>query len=328
MLIDEPALVSRSAESAPHSIAPRLMTDIRVKSTLATPAGHGIYFMILAVFLFSCMDALIKWTAADYPIGQIVFFRNIFAFIPVMIFVRQAGGIAVLRTKHIGGHLVRGFVGVTAMICVFTAFALLPLGEAVALSLSGPIFLTALSVPMLGEKVGVRRWSAVLVGFIGILVMTRPGAGVFQPAALFAIGGALFYALAMISVRRLNQTESAAAIVFYFTLFAAAVGALSLPFQWTSPDLEGLVMLVGIGLIGGLAQLAMTQAFRLSPVALIAPFDYGALVFAVSFGYIIWGDVPDGYIIVGSLIVIASGLYILHRETTLARLRREANKPQ
>jgi drug/metabolite transporter (DMT)-like permease len=304
------------------------MTDIRVKSTLATPAGHGIYFMILAVFLFSCMDALIKWTAADYPIGQIVFFRNIFAFIPVMIFVRQAGGITVLRTKNIGGHLVRGFVGVTAMICVFTAFALMPLGEAVALSLSGPIFLTALSVPMLGEKVGVRRWSAVLVGFIGILVMTRPGAGVFQPAALFAIGGALFYALAMISVRRLNQTESAAAIVFYFTVFAAAIGALSLPFQWTSPDLEGFVMLVGIGLIGGLAQLAMTQAFRLSPVALIAPFDYGALVFALSFGYMIWGDVPDGYIVVGSLIVIASGLYILHRETTLARLQREANKPR
>ncbi|MGH6931771.1 MAG: DMT family transporter [Dongiaceae bacterium] len=291
------------------------------------PASHGIYFMILSVFLFSCMDVLIKLTAADYPIGQIVFFRNVFAFIPVAIFIRQAGGIAVLRTHRITGHVIRGIVGVAAMICVFTAFALLPLAEAVALTLSGPIFLTALSVPLLGEQVGIRRWSAVLFGFIGILVMTRPGVGVFQPAALLAIGGALFYALAMISVRRLSMTEPAAAIVFYFTLIAALAGALSLPFQWVTPDLPGLAMLIGIGLVGGIAQLAMTQAFRLSPVALIAPFDYGALVFAVGFGYLIWRDVPDIYIIVGSSIVIASGLYILHRETKLARLRRRSQPP-
>lgn len=302
------------------------MSNTNAKFAAAAIASRGIYFMIMSVFLFSCMDALIKWTAADYPIGQIVFFRNVFAFIPVLMFVRRAGGIAVLRTHRMGGHFIRGFVGVTAMICVFTSFALLPLGEAVALALSGPIFLTALSVPMLGERVGVRRWSAVVVGFMGILVMARPGVGVFQPAALLAIAGALFYALAMISVRRLNQTESAAAIVFYFTLFAAAIGALSLPFQWVTPDPMGYVFLIGIGLIGGLAQLAMTQAFRLSPVAVIAPFEYGALVFAVGFGYFIWRDVPDVYIIVGSLIVIASGLYILHRETTLAKRRREANK--
>jgi drug/metabolite transporter (DMT)-like permease len=182
-------------------------------------------------------------------------------------------------------------------------------------------------VPLLGEKVGIRRWSAVVIGFIGILVMTRPGAGVFEPAALFAIGGALFYALAMISVRRLSMTEPAAAIVFYFTLFATAVGALSLPFQWVTPDVQGFLMLAGIGLIGGFAQLAMTQAFRLSPVAVIAPFDYGALVFAVGFGYLIWDDVPDEFIIVGSLIVIASGLYILHRETRLARQRRRQAPP-
>ena len=297
------------------------MTAAIAKPT--SSASRGIYCMILAVFLFSCMDALIKWTASSYPIGQIVFFRNVFAFIPVAFFVRQAGGIAVLRSRRLGGHVMRGIVGVAAMVCIFTAFALLPLAEAVALSLSGPIFLTALSVPLLGEKVGLRRWSAVIVGFLGILVMTRPGVGVFQPAALFAIGGALFYALAMISVRRLSMTEPAAAIVFYFTLFAAIAGALSLPFQWVTPDLIGLVLLIGIGLIGGFAQLAMTQAFRLSPVALIAPFDYGALVFAVGFGYFIWSDVPDGYIFVGSLIVIASGLYILHRETKLARLRRK-----
>jgi drug/metabolite transporter (DMT)-like permease len=280
---------------------------------------HGIYYMIAAVLLFSCMDALIKRASADYPTGQIVFFRNLFAFIPVFYFLRQAGGIAVLRTKRPRDHILRGIAGVTAMGLVFTAFKLLPLAEAVALSLAGPIFLTALSVPMLGEKVGLRRWSAVIAGFIGVLVMTRPGAGVFDPTALFAVGGALFYALAMISIRWLSSTEPAASTVFYFTLFATAVGALSLPFQWQTPDVPGFLLLAGIGLIGGIAQMAMTQAFRLAPASIVAPFEYLALVFAVSLGYLFWSEVPDSYILAGSAIVVGSGLYILHRETARRR---------
>jgi drug/metabolite transporter (DMT)-like permease len=280
---------------------------------------HGIYYMLAAVLLFSCMDALIKAASADYPTGQIVFFRNLFAFIPVFYFLRQAGGIAVLRTRRPRDHILRGIVGVTAMGLVFTAFKLLPLAEAVALTLAGPIFLTALSVPLLGEKVGFRRWSAVIAGFIGILVMTRPGAGLFDPAAFFALGGAVFYALAMISIRWLSATEPAATTVFYFTLFATIVGALTLPFQWQTPDVDGFVILAGIGLIGGIAQMAMTQAFRLAPASIVAPFEYLALVFAVGLGYAFWDEVPDAFIIAGSAIVIASGLYILHREAVRGR---------
>jgi drug/metabolite transporter (DMT)-like permease len=297
------------------------MTEISAHPSLPTRAVHGIYNMLLAVLLFSCMDAMIKWVSAVHPVGQIIFFRNVFAFVPVFLFMRQAGGLGMLRTKRPGHHALRGIFGIASMICIFSAFALLPLAEAVALSLSGPIFLTALSVPLLGEKVGIRRWSAVIAGFIGILIMTRPGASAFQPAALLAVGGALFYALAMISIRRLGTTEPAATTVFYFTLFAVVLSTISLPFQWVTPDSFNLLLLVGIGLLGGFAQLAMTQAFRLAPVALIAPFDYGALVFAVLFGYVIWRDVPDPYIIVGAVIVVASGLYILHRETMLGKLR-------
>jgi drug/metabolite transporter (DMT)-like permease len=288
---------------------------------------RGIYAMLAAVLLFSCMDALIKHAAADYPVGQIVFFRNLFAFIPVFYFVRQAGGPAVLRTRRLGGHVLRGIVGVTAMACVFTAFKLLPLGEAVALTLSGPIFLTALSVPLLGEKVGVRRWSAVAVGFVGVLVMTRPGSGVFDPVALFALFGALFYALAMISIRWLSSTEPAATTVFYFTLFATAAGAASLPFGWQTPTAAGFLLLAGIGLIGGLAQMAMTEAFRLAPVSIIAPFEYLALVFAVGFGYLFWDEVPDAYIFGGAALVVAGGLYILHRETVRSRRRGPPTHP-
>ena len=214
------------------------------------------------------------------------------------------------------------------------ALKLEPLAETMALGMSGPIFLTALSVPLLGERVGLRRWSAVIVGFIGVLVMVRPGSGVFQPAALIAIAGAFCYALAMVSIRRLSRSEPAPTIVFYFTLFAAIVGLLTWPLAplapawldpWVRPDLEGWAVLVGIGLIGGTAQLTMTYAFKLAPVAVIAPFEYGGLLIAVVYGLAIWNEVPDVYILLGAAIVIASGLYILYRE---AKLRRSAARSE
>jgi len=286
------------------------------------PTPRGIVYILLATLLFSCMDVLVKLASESYPVGQIVFFRNLFAFLPLSFFVARGGGLAVLRTRRLGDHLWRSLTGLSAMVAFFLAFALLPLGEAVALGQAGPIFLTALSVPLLKEKVGPRRWSAVVVGFLGVLVMTRPGSGVFNPAALVPIAGALLYALAMISIRRLGSTEPAPTIVFYFTLFATLGGALSLPFQWHTPDAAGLSILVSIGLIGGLAQMAMTQGFRLAPVAVVAPFEYSSLVFAVGFGYLIWGDFPGLAVLGGAALVVASGLYILHRETILARAAR------
>ncbi len=279
-------------------------------------------FMLVGILLFSLMDVLVKLAAARYPIGQIVFCRNFFAFVPLAFFIGRAGGVGVLRTAHIAQHLVRAATGVGAMFLFFWAFALLPLADAVALGQAAPIFLCALSVPLLGERVGVRRWSAVAVGFIGVLAMTRPGAGIFEPAALAPIAGAALYALAMITIRRLGRAEPAATIVFYFTLFATLAGAATLPFGWRLPDAWGLAALIAIGLVGGCAQMALTQAFRLAPVSAVAPFEYGGLVFAVAFGYLIWGDFPDAFIWTGAATVVASGLYILHREAILARSRR------
>jgi drug/metabolite transporter (DMT)-like permease len=284
--------------------------------------------MLLSVFLFSSMDAVIKWASSDYPTGQIVFFRNFLAFVPVFLFLWHTGTPMPLRTTRLGGHLVRGLVGVASMSLFFLALGLLPLADTMALGMSGPIFLTALSVPLLGERVGLRRWSAVIVGFIGVLVMVRPGSGVFQPAALIALSGAFFYALAMVSIRHLSRSEPATTIVFYFTLFAAIVGLLTWPLgaiaptwlgAWARPDLEGWIVLIGIGLIGGTAQLTMTYAFKLAPVAVIAPFEYGAIVIGVSYGFAIWDEVPDPYVLTGAAIVIASGIYIFYREAKLRR---------
>jgi drug/metabolite transporter (DMT)-like permease len=305
------------------------MTELAGRTVAGANVLRGIFLMVLSVFLFSSMDAVIKWASRDYPTGQIVFFRNFLAFVPVFLFLWHTGTPMPLRTARIGSHLIRGLVGVASMSLFFLALGLLPLADTMALGMSGPIFLTALSVPLLGERVGLRRWSAVIVGFIGVLIMVRPASGVFQLEALIALGGAFFYALAMVSIRRLSWTEPATTIVFYFTLFAAIVGLSTWPLgavvpawlgAWVRPDLEGWIVLIGIGLIGGTAQLTMTYAFKLAPVAVIAPFEYGAIVIGVAYGLAIWNEIPDRFVLVGAAIVIASGLYILYREAKLRRL--------
>jgi len=312
------------------------MTDTASKGGAAAGVLRGILLMMLSVFLFSSMDAMIKWATRDYPTGQIVFFRNALAFVPVLLFFWRGGSAMTLRTRRLGGHLIRGIVGVASMFFFFLAFGLLPLADTIALGMSGPIFLTALSVPLLGERVGIRRWSAVLMGFAGVLVMVRPGSGVFELKALTALAGAFFYALAMVSIRRLARSEPAGTIVFYFTLFAMIAGLLSLPLAavapdwiapWVWPDASGWMILIAIGLLGGTAQLTLTYAFKLAPVAVIAPFEYGSLLFGVVFGFLIWREVPDRYILLGAALVVASGLYILYRETKLRRQPREVEPP-
>ena len=277
--------------------------------------------MVLGVLLFSTMDMLVKLAAERFPINEVLFARNFFAFGPVLWVVARNGGVAAIRTRNYRGHVVRSLIGMGAMVLFFASYRALPLGEAVALGSAGTIFMTALSVPLLHERVGLRRWTAVGAGFLGVLVMTRPGFGVFDPSALLAIGGAVCYALAMIAIRRLGRSESNIAIVFHFTLILTVVSGLTLPFSFVLPRLVDLPLLVSIGLIGGFAQFAMTAAFRMAPIGLIAPFDYLALVFATGFGYFIWGDVPDVFLVTGAAIVVASGLYILHREILLGRAR-------
>jgi len=312
------------------------MMDTTSRTGTAAGVLRGIFLMLLSVFLFASMDAMIKWASRDYPTGQIIFFRNFLAFVPVLLFFWRGGSSMSLRTRHFGGHLIRGLVGVVSMFFFFLALGLLPLADAIALGMSGPIFLTALSVPLLGERVGIRRWSAVLAGFAGVLIMVRPGSGVFEFKALTAIAGAFFYALAMVSIRRLARAEPAGTIVFYFTLFAMAAGLFTLPLAaiapawidpWVWPDASGWTILITIGLLGGTAQLTLTYAFKLAPVAVIAPFEYGSLIFGVTFGLLIWNEVPDRYILLGAAIVVASGLYILYRETKLRRPSRNIAPP-
>lgn len=294
---------------------------------------RAILFMNGAVFVLTVMDATVKYLSGSYPIGQIIFCRNFFAFLPILIFLWRTESLSI-KTNRPMGHVLRAMFGVTSMYMYFLSYKLLPLSDAVALSLSSPIFMTVMAVPLLGEKVGLRRWLAVLVGFLGVLIMTRPGSGVFQWAALVPLLAAVFYDLAMVTIRKINQ-ERSGTVVFYFTALACLAGLATMPLgraewvagglgPWVWPTGGDMILLVVIGIIGGIGQILLTNAFRLAPMAVVAPFDYAALVYAFILGYLWFGEVPDAYLIIGGLTVVASGIYIIHREAVTARQRRKA----
>ncbi|HEX2561949.1 DMT family transporter [Phenylobacterium sp.] len=289
--------------------------------------GLGIALRVGAMACMAAMFAGVKWTAGQgIPVLEIVFFRNAFAFIPIALYILPTTGLRVLKTRRPLGHLARSAVGLTGMVCGFSAASLLPLTEATAISFAAPLFMTALSALILKEKVGRHRWGAVAVGFVGVLIMVRPSPTEFANlGVLFGLAGALGAAGAMIAIREIGRTEPGPTIVFYFTLAGMLVGLASLPFGWVTPEPFTLGILVVMGLLGGVGQLLLTQALKVAPVAAVAPFDYTQLIWASGFGFLIWGELPRPVTVVGALVVAASGVYILYRETLRMRqVRRDA----
>lgn len=296
--------------------------------------GLGIACKVGATALFAGMGALIKAIGGDYPIGQVVFSRSVFALIPVLLLVHHAGGLAVLRTTRPGSHLLRSFSGFLAMTCSFSALTMLPLADATALNFVSPLMTTALAVPLLGERVRIYRWTAVLVGFAGVVLMLRPEgtasgplvAGVVPLGVVFALLGALFTALAMIAIRRMAAAEPSITIVFWFTTSCTMLGGLTLPFAFRLPPAEDGAMLVAIGLLGGCAQVLLTNSYRHAPASTLAPFDYAAMLWALVIGYFAFGETPEAPVMAGAVVVIASGLFIVWRERQLGLIRADARR--
>jgi drug/metabolite transporter (DMT)-like permease len=231
-------------------------------------------------------------------------------------------GVAVFRTQHLRFQIIRALMGVGAFVLFFAALRFLKLADATVIGFSGSIFMAALAVPLLGERVGIRRWSAIGFGFIGVVVILQPGSGTFQPAALLALGSAFVYSLVMIGTRWLSRSDSSSSMVVYHSLVTAVVGFIALPFVWVTPSGIEIVLFLLAGVFGTSAQFFLVRAFRYAPVAVLAPFDYGALLFAAVIGFLVWNEVPDINLWIGAAFVIASGLFILHRET---RARARAN---
>ncbi len=278
-------------------------------------ARSGIVSMLLAVFLYAVLNALAKHLAADYPLAEVTFFRNAFALLPATAMLARAGGWRSLRTEHLGGHFWRAAIGLTSMVLLFLSYHLMPMADAVALSFSAPLFLTALSVPVLGERVGPYRWGAVAVGFAGVLVIVQPGSAMLNTGALVGLSAAVAYAFAMMAMRQLGRTEAPVTTVFYFTAFSTLLSAVALPFVWTMPTAEGFALMAAMGLVGGAAQYFATRAYALAPAAVISPFNYAGILWACLFGWLFWSDWPGTHVLAGAAIVIASGLLILIRET-------------
>ena len=280
----------------------------------------GIAYRVAAMACMAVLAAIVKWTGQHgVPVFEIILFRNVFAFVPLFLYVWRTAGFRVLRTRRPVGHLVRSGIGVIGMTCGFSALQHLRLTEATALNFASPLFMTALSALILREAVGWHRWGAVVVGFIGVLIMVRPEPGHMNLIGVaLALGGAISTAGAVVAIRQM-ASEKGPTIVFYFTLAGAALGLVGSAFHWVVPDAFTLGLLVIGGLIGGVGQLLLTEALRVAPVGVVAPFDYIQLVWATGLGFLIWGELPHAATLAGALVVAASGVYILHRELVRRR---------
>jgi drug/metabolite transporter (DMT)-like permease len=294
-----------------------------VQSTVADAAAPrataGLGLGALAFGLFSLMDALVKWLSADYPVPQILLCNALFALVPVGAMVARGGGLPQLRTRRLGLHLVRGVLGTTGGFLAFYAFSRLPLADAYAIIFATPLLITALSVPILGEAVGWRRWSAVLIGFVGVLVMLRPGVAPLGAGSLAALGAACASACAILLVRKLSITETTPSIAFYSNVTAVVLVAIVFGRAFVLPSPIDLALMATSGLLGGTALLVLIAAYRRSPAALVAPFQYSQMLWALLLGALLWSDFPEPAMLLGASIVAGSGLFILYRETTLGR---------
>jgi drug/metabolite transporter (DMT)-like permease len=274
----------------------------------------GIVMMCAGVACLSANDAFAKLLVADYSPLQILFLRNVIALPFAILLTVKMGGLGALRSRRPSAHLLRGFLWIVATFMFFTSFIYLELAEATALIFVAPLFITALSAVLLHEYVGRRRWLAVLAGFIGVLIVIRPGTAAFQLVSLLPVTTAFIYALLMLSARWVDPGESVWTMLLYLTGASALLSAFVVPFVWQPVRPDDLWLFTAVALFGTAGMTMMTQAFRLAPAAIVAPLDYSALVWATAFGWLIWNEVPDGPAFLGAAVIIGSGLYVIWRD--------------
>tara|TARA_A100001037_G_scaffold294722_1_gene312865 strand:- start:210 stop:1112 length:903 start_codon:yes stop_codon:yes gene_type:complete len=277
---------------------------------------RGVLMMCFAVLCFSTMNAFVKeLRIQELPLMEIIWGRYFFHTVIVLaIFPRRIPTLLSGSDKRL--QMVRSSLVLLATACMFTAVGLMPLADAVAITFIAPLLITALSVPLLGERVDLRRWIAVIVGFVGMIVIVRPGGGLFQLTALLPIGVTIFYALYQIITRLISHRTDPINTVFYTAIVGGVVMTAIVPFFWQTPTPSQWAMLIAAGLLGGLGHWAIIIAYRRAEAPLVAPFAYSELIWATLLGLTLFGDFPDLWTLVGACIIAASGIYILQRERT------------
>ena len=269
--------------------------------------------MFMSVCAFSIMDIIVKWSI-EYPIGQVLFFRGFFGIIFYFCIIPRDRLHNFYLTKRAGLHFLRCLSGLIALVAIFIALRSLPLAIVVSISFAAPIFTTIFSIFLLNEKVGLFRWLAVLVGFIGILVITEPGISSLNIYYVSPIIFCLGLSYVAIAIRQLSTSEPVWLISFYFSLAITLLSFLTIPQGWIMPDLRDFLLLSMVGIFGGVANLWLSQSYKYSEVSLVTPLKYLALVFAIFFGYFIWNEIPTIKTLFGAALVIISTMIIFRRE--------------
>ncbi len=289
----------------------------------------SICYLIGSVFVFSLQDVIIKWISGKYPVHEIVLVRSFFAIIPLLFIAKLEGGLYLLRTKHYVEHIIRSFLLFGAYIGFYLSLAVLPLAETVSIFFSAPIFITILSVILLGEKVEFRNWIAVLIGFFGVIIMLRPSSKMVEPAAFLALLAAFLYAIVSIITRKLGKTENGVSLAFYptvmyiifSTILSISLNNISITpkyhprwaflfREWQLPSQGDLFLFIIIGLIAAAGFYFLSQAYRLGQPSTIAPFEYIAVPLSVVWGYVFWNDILESHSVIGMVLIVGSGLYI------------------
>jgi S-adenosylmethionine uptake transporter len=314
------------------------LTDNALTAEPRDETLKGICFLLAAISIFSIQDVIVRELSGTYPVLEFVFVRSLVSLVPVSLLVWLETRGKGFWTRRPVLHLVRGTMMLLSYTFYYLAVASLPLAAAVALFFTTPLFVTAISALFGGEKVGPRRWSAVIIGFVGVVVIARPGVGVFELGAVFAVASAIVYACAQVITRRLGRTESGASIVFsqtlVYILFSGLAGLLMQDLAvdktanagiqfllrgWIVPAWEDAGLMALCGLIAAAGFYGIAQAYRIGASSAVAPFEYSGIMWGTFWGFVFWSEIPDAATVAGIVIIVASGIYVLRREARLGR---------
>lgn len=292
----------------------------------------GILLCVLSTVGFTLMSAMVRYIGDRVPVGEMVFARNFVVLVPLMLGLALRGELLkTIRTKNLRGHVTRSFANITSIFCNYAGVVRIPLAEATAIGFATPLFTVMLAAIFLRETVRLWRWSAVFVGFLGVLVMLSPRLGGATPDTQAALGAilvlisAFLIAVVMIQVRHLSKTETTPRLVLYYSVFASLASLATLYWGWVMPSWGDLLALVGIGVFGGLGQTFITESLRYAPASVVAPFGYAAMLWSTVIGYFWLGELPAAVVFAGAAVVIASGLFVIWREHKLGLDRKRAN---
>ncbi len=278
----------------------------------------GIVCLLGGVALLTLSDAAAKWFTADYPVGVVVSIRALFILAFILLFTAARGRVSELRVRSYRSHLLRGGFACASTLLVVLGLSVLPLADAIAITFAGPLFITALAPLILRERVGWRRWLAVLAGFAGVLLMVSPSGDYARWAILLPLGATFSGSLRDLFTRHISLNETSSSILFSTNVIVLFAGLIFFPAGWRLPDTADLLLMGFAGALMGAAHYLHIEAFRLAEAAVIAPFKYTNMVWGVLLGFVIWGHLPGPWVVGGSLVVITSGLYIFYREHRLA----------